>query len=132
MNKILAVNGRWYDVLVPQNGGLTREISILDGSNTERLMSGGIQFDTIGTYYNYTYNVVRDGGNLADYDALHKELRNPKSRRKLITVPFDQTFITFEAYISSVSDSLSRIKNGKNYWDGMSIKFIATDPNEVA
>lgn len=132
MNKILAVNGRWYDVLVPRDGGLKREVSILDGANAQRLLSGGITLDTIGTYYNYTYTVVRNGDKLAEYDALHKALRDPKDRRKQITVPFDQGYITFEAYVSGVSDTLVRMKDGKNYWDGMSIKFVATDPNEVA
>lgn len=131
MNRILAVNGRWYDVCVPRDGGLKREVSILDGTNAERLLSGGIALDTIGTYYNYTYTVARNGDNLSDYDALHKTLRDPKNRRKTITVPFDQGYVTFEAYVSGVTDTLVSMKGGKNYWDGMSIKFVATNPNEV-
>lgn len=104
---------------------------MLDGDNAGRVKSGGINLDTIGTYYNYTYKVARAGNNLADYDALHKELRNPSTRKKRITVPFDQGFITYEAYISELTDTLVRMIDGKNYWDGLSIRFIATDPNEV-
>lgn len=131
MANILAVNGRWYNVRVPK-GGLKREISILDGENTERLMSGGMEFDTIGTYYNYSIDIVRNTEDMSDYDALHQELRDPKNRKKLITIPFDQGTITYEAYISNISDTLENIKNGVNYWDGMSVKFVAVNPNEVA
>lgn len=129
---LLSLNGRWYNVLVPKSEGLTRDVDILDGPNAERAINGAMNFDTIGTFYNYTYKVNRDPEHFSDYDDLHKELRNPRSRDKLISVPFDQGYATYRAYISSISDTLTRVSGGKNYWDGMSIRLVAVEANEDA
>lgn len=129
---LLSINGRWYHVLIPKSDGLTRDVDILDGPNAERAASGSMNFDTIGTFYNYTYKVKRDPAHFSDYDDLHKALRDPKDRKKLISVPFDQGYATYEAYVSGVSDTLTKVSGGKNYWDDMSIRLVAVEANEEA
>lgn len=130
-NNIFALDGTYYDVIIPE-GGIKRDAEILDGEGAGRSKPGGMTFDTIGTYYNYTITILRSNSNLADYDAVHKVLRSAKNRKHFITVPFDQGSITYIIYVASISDELKFTRDGKNYWDGMTIKCTAVDPNERA
>ena len=107
---------------------LKRKFSVTDTESSGRLQSGGMHRDIIGTYYNYTLTVEpRDTDkSRADYDVLYEMLSAPVESRQLV-VPYAQSVLRFDAYITSGEDSLN-VQNGKNRWSGLSINFIAMAP----
>lgn len=124
---VIIVDGVSYDVRVPQDG-IERDAVLSDGSNAGTAASGAVIHDTIGTYYNYTYTFIRTGDNVAAYDALYEVLTDPAVRDHTVTVPYGQSTITIQAYVTSISDALLRMKGGVNYWHGMKVSFSAAEP----
>jgi len=127
MAAIFSIDGIEYDVKIPV-GGFQRKGEILDGDAAGRSKSGNMIFDTIGTYYNYYIKVKRSGNNLADYDALYQVVTSPSVRAHTIVIPYAQGTITFDAYVSGVTDELKKVKDENKYWDNMTIDIIATAP----
>lgn len=127
---VFSIDGRYFDIFIPQDG-IKRSAQILDSSETERKMDGSLHRSIIGTYYNYTIDIRTDNLSTEEYDELFDLISQPEVSHE-ITVPYGQTSKTFNAYISSVEDSLKRIENGKCYWAGMQLKFIAIDPAILA
>jgi len=120
----LTVDGTAYNVCVSD---LKRKASILDGSNAGRVITGAMQLDTIGTFYNYSYTFFR-GSSISDYDALYEVLTSATNRVHTVIVPYGQGTITFTAYVSGVSDDLVSVTSSANYWDGMTADFIGMRP----
>ena len=58
MAGLFTVDGVSYKVRVPA-GGLTRSFQVLDGKNAGRLLSGTMERDIIGTFYNYQLQIER-------------------------------------------------------------------------
>ena len=129
MTTPFTVDGRAYNVSVPA-GGLKRSFQVLDGPNAGRLMSGDMERDIIGTYYNYTLNIETRKMSLNEYDELYETLSAPVNFHT-ITVPYGQRTLSFTAYVTDGEDSLTRIANSKNYWTGLSIKFVAKAPQRT-
>ena len=123
---LFTVDGVAYDVTVPV-GGLTRSFQVLDGENAGRVLSGDMERDIIGTYYNYELKIETDKTSLAEYDRLYDVLSAPQDFHTL-TIPYGQQTLTFRAYITSGKDSLLRRAGGKNYWTGLSVQFVAKAP----
>lgn len=63
MAGLFTVDGVSYKVRVPA-GGLTRSFQVLDGKNAGRLLSGTMERDIIGTFYNYQLQIEREGASL--------------------------------------------------------------------
>jgi len=122
--KIIEVDGKKYEVYDTK---ITRGFQILDGDNVGRLMNGSMERDVIGTYYNYTWEL--SPCDYEEYDELYEILSAPVDSH-IITVPYGRNSTkTYEAYVTSGQDELVRVDdNGNNYWEGLSIQFIATDP----
>lgn len=127
MAGLITVDGINYDVRV-RVGDLSRNASILDGSNAGRLKAGAMQLDTIGTFYNYSLVCVRSGDNVEAYDALYEVLTDPVNREHLIEVPYGQGTIEFEAYVANVKDSLKKKRGGRSYWNDMTVDITAMKP----
>lgn len=49
----------------------------------------------------------------------------------MITVPYGQETLTFQAYITSGSDTLRKVRGNKNDWTGLSVDFIAISPQRT-
>jgi hypothetical protein len=127
---IIYVDGVGYALRVRQDD-LKRTASILDGSSAGRMKSGAMDLDTIGTFYNYSLTIVRDGTSaeaVAAYDALYEVLTDPDNREHEITIPYGQGTITYDAYVATIDDSLHRRRGGANYWNDMKVNFIAMRP----
>lgn len=122
---LITVDGIDYDVI---ESGITRSFKVLDDENTGRLLNGGMYRSLIGTYYNYTWQI--EPRSVQDYDAIYETLSAPVESHT-ITVPYGQTTKTFEAYVTSGEDTLERIENGTAYWSGMTIQFVAMEPNRT-
>ena len=118
----LTVDGKKYNVLVTS---LTRKFQVLDGENAERTLSGAMIRDIIGTFYNYEITILPAVGKYGDYDALYEVLSAPQ------VVPYAQSTLTFNAYVTAGQDNLIRKKPGESYWTGLSVQFIAMAPQRT-
>lgn len=120
------VDGVAYSVTVPE-GGITRQGRVLDGDNTGRVQDGTMVRDIIGTYYNYQIEVDTRGTDKEEYDQLYEVLSAPVASHT-ITVPYGQSTITFEAYVSNVDDTLQSMGGDGNLWTRLSFTFTAMSP----
>ncbi len=100
---------------------------MLDGDKVGRLLSGSMERDIIGTYYNYTLQIETNRLNVADYDKLFEVLTAPVDCH-MVSFPYGQDTLTFRAYVSNVEDTLKIIQNGVRYWGDVSVNFVAMDP----
>ncbi len=105
---------------------IKRSFEVLDGENAGRVMSGEMERDIIGTYYNYSVEVDADEATAWEYDYFWQLISQPKDYH-VITVPYGQDTLTFKAYVTQGSDELE-IMGAKNRWGGLSINFIAMEP----
>ena len=106
---------------------LTRSFTVLDGENAGRVMSGEMQRDVIGTYYNYQAEIDPDAASRADYDAFYEAISAPVDSHTLV-VPYAQTTLTFQAYVTQGQDELTLMEENANRWENLSFSFVAMAP----
>lgn len=123
----ITVDNVQYDVLV---SGLSRSFQVLDGDNAGRTLSGRMVRDVIGTYYNYEMQIRPIVGKYSDYDDLYQVLSAPVDSHSVV-LPYGQSTLSFEAYVTSGQDSLIRKKTSETYWNGLSVQFIAMEPQRT-
>lgn len=109
---------------------LTRNFSVLDGPNAGRLITGAMTRDIIGTYYNYSVEIYPDAASRSDYDSFYEAISAPVDSHTLV-VPYAQTTLTFEAYVTNGQDDLTAMEPGANRWEGLSFNFIAMAPQRT-
>lgn len=129
MRTLFKVDGVAYPVIV-EPGGLKRKAAVLDGENAGRAKSGKMIRDVIGTYYNYTLKLNTRGLAVAQYDTLYEVLSAPVDYHT-IEMPYGQSTLTFQAYVSNVEDSLLDKGTEKTFWGDMSVTFTALAPKRV-
>ncbi len=110
---------------------LERSFEKLSTDKSGRTMNGKMYINLIGVFYNYKMT-VRRGANcsLEDYENFFEALSAPVPFNT-ITVPFGQTSLTFEAYITKASQQLIRSAHNRHYWGPLSISFISREPQRV-
>lgn len=109
---------------------LKRKFEVLDTQNSGRLQSYRMHRDIAGTFYNYTMEVIPDKSNRADYDTFYEIISAPVESHILV-FPYNQETLRFEAYVTNGEDNLKiQEEGGKqiNKWDGLSLNFIAMEP----
>lgn len=107
---------------------LKRSFAVLDGSNAGRTMDGAMQRDIIGTYYNYSLELDPDCSDPAEYDAFYEQISSPQNSHTIV-MPYGQSVLTFQAYVSNGEDELfHRERRGLNKWNKLSVNFIAMNP----
>ena len=79
---------------------------MLDGDNAGRVMTGAMKRDIIGTYYNYSMEIDPVSSDLAEYDEFYEAISSPVDSH-VLTVPYAQTTLTFDAYAANGEDELS-------------------------
>ena len=126
MVPVFTVDGVAYNVKIPR-GGIKRSGKVLDGENAERTKSGRMVRDIIGTYYNYSIQLVTADIDPVAYDALYEVLTAPVDSH-VITVPYGQGTITFDAYVTNVDDVLINRGKTRNLWGEMTFNFVAMAP----
>lgn len=127
-NGVFRLDGKDFDVLVT---GLTRNFEVADSDATGRTADWKMHRDVIGTFYNYTLKVEpkQHAGN--DYNDFYDAISAPVESHAL-EIPYGGTTLTFQAYVTKGKDDLFRIYRGKKYWAGLSINFIAMEPQRKA
>lgn len=109
---------------------IKRSFQVLDGENAGRVMTGEMVRDIIGTYYNYAVEVDASSAYASEYDDFYDVISAPVDFHTLI-VPYAQTTLTFQAYVSQGSDNLERMFDDSNRWGGLSFNFIAARPQRT-
>jgi len=127
MNKGLTLDGVFYKLHV---SSLKRHFQVLDGENAERADAGNIIRDVIGTYYNYSMTIENAVDTRSDYDAFYEEISAPVESH-ILTVPYAQGTMTFEAYVTAGEDNLELMDEDGTDWNGLTVQFIACEPKRV-
>lgn len=129
---MLEIDGVKYDV----NAGIhinemERSFEKLSSDQSGRLQNGEMAIFLIGTYYNYKMTISRGVScPLVKYDELFEALSAPVPFN-IITVPYNQGTLTFEAYITKGSQKLIRQARSENYWGPITLSFIAKAPQKT-
>lgn len=128
MTSILSLDGKEYPNLHVVS--LKRSFSVLDGDNAGRVMTGAMTRDIIGTYYNYSMEIDPVSSDLAEYDEFYEAISAPVDSH-VLTVPYAQTTLTFDAYVANGEDELVSKYGSRNEWQNLAINFIAMKPKRT-
>lgn len=126
---IFSIDGRYFNVFIPQDG-IERNFSIVDTDDAGRVITGSMERDIVGTYYNYTLQLNTNFLSFEEYDELYDILSSPIDYH-IIRVPYAQGTLQFKAYVTNGKDVLNRISDKGNHWKQLSVNFIAMDPERV-
>lgn len=103
---------------------------ILNGGNTGRLQNtGDMYLDPIGTFFNYEGTIMQNKDCSAEeWDNFLLVLANPLSEH-MVTVPFNQGYMTWKFYISSGARDCIKIVTGQEIrWaNTLDVKFTAME-----
>lgn len=124
---VFSIDGVEYNVVVP-SGGLKRSFQVLDGDNAGRALSGLMKRDIIGTFYNYELAIETHLLSLKEYDTLYEVLSDPKSDSHVLKMPYGQSTLTFDAYVTAGQDALKLVVDSGQYWEGLVVQFVAMAP----
>lgn len=128
MTSVLSLDGKAYPNLHVVS--LKRSFSVLDGDNAGRVMTGAMKRDIIGTYYNYSMEIDSVSSDLAEYDEFYEAISSPVDSH-VLTVPYAQTTLTFDAYVANGEDELVSKYNGRNEWQNLAVNFVAMKPKRT-
>lgn len=123
MNDILTIDSVTYNVNIVD---LKESSEFLDSEKTHRTVLGDLFRHLIGIFFNYELQLseIQDPDEANDlWDALHTFVPF-----HTVTLPHNDGFQTFKAYVTGCSRPLKKRVNGVNYWGGYKIKFIAKKP----
>ncbi len=129
---MLEIDGRRFDVTTDfRVTEMERSFEKLSSDQSGRTQDGEMCIFLIGVYNNYKMTVSRGiGCSLKAYDELFELLSAPVPFN-VITVPYGQGTITFEAYITKGSQKLIRQHRKENYWGPITISFVAKSPQKT-
>lgn len=111
-------------------GALQRKIVIETGKNGGTFLSGDRFNDVRHSYYEYSLTICPSLAHKEEYEELFALLSLPVESHE-ITVPYGQGYITYNAYVSSVSDKLRKRLPSGNIWEGFTVNFIGTEARKV-
>lgn len=122
---MIKIDGVEYKATWKSND-LKRKFEIINGDNSGRLQGNkDMYLEYVGTFYNYEGTLIRDRKcSVEEWDRLLGVLANPINDHT-ITVPFNQTTMTWKFYISSGEQNLICLTDEGNRW-ASSIKVTLT------
>lgn len=122
MKMPITMDGVTYRVAVVYDS-IVRHFEIVSGTNAGTMMSGREELDTKGTRYAYQLQVAADPADRASYDAFYQAITDPDNRLHTITLPYGQSTITFQAYVTSGDDIYHGPINGVENWTGLVVNY---------
>ena len=128
MTSILSLDGKEYPNLHVVS--LKRSFAVLDGDSAGRVMTGAMTRDIIGTYYNYSMEIDPVSSDLSEYDEFYESISAPVDSH-VLTVPYAQTTLTFDAYVANGEDELVSKYGSRNDWQNLAINFVAMKPKRT-
>ena len=93
-------------------------------------MTGAMKRDIIGTYYNYSMEIDPVSSDLAEYDEFYEAISAPVDSH-VLTVPYAQTTVTFDAYVANGEDELVSKNDDRSNWQNLSVNFVAMKPKRT-
>lgn len=120
----IKLNNKSYNVNVDD---LQRSFEVADNDSSGRLQNWKMHRDVAGTFYNYTLKVSQKDFDVKAYDDFYNAISSPVESQ-VLEVPYGQGVLVFDAYISKGKDSLKNSNGYLNIWDGLTINFIAMEP----
>ena len=118
----IVIDGTTYAIPVTS---IKRNADFLD-KYAERTEDGILHRELIGVYFNYTLRFGRSAS-ASDYAALWNKLTEA-TEFHTVTVPDESGDFTFTAYFAGVSDEAIKIKGAVNFWNNLTVQFIAQEP----
>ena len=97
---------------------LERGFSVTDTENSDRLQNYKM--------HNYTMEVEPYPSHREDYDTFYEIITAPVESHRMI-FPYAQKTLEFDAYVTQGKDTVKQV-NGQNLWEGLSVYFIAMEP----
>lgn len=88
-------------------------------------------YDIKGTYYDYDVELATKLMSLSDYDELYEVLTSPQESH-IVTMPYGQSTLTFEARVSIASDVLIQSFTTFKKWGTIKVTFEALTPQKEA
>lgn len=129
MQKYIVLDGEEYRNIHVTS--IKRTFAVTDGENAGRLAtSGKMVRDIIGTFYNYAFTVNADKSTPQEYDRFYETISAPVDSH-VITVPYAQDTLTFDAYVTGGNDSIFKITDTGNKWHELSFNVIAMEPQRT-
>lgn len=126
MQNVFSIDGRYFNVFIPE-GGIKRSFSVADSDKAGRVLTGRMMRDIIGTFYNYTIELSTNKLSRQEYDELYEILSSPEDYHS-ITVPYAQSTLTFDAYVTGGEDVADKTDSSGTKWSGLSVNFIMMEP----
>lgn len=121
---MIKIDGITFDIPIVS---LKRAGDFLD-KYAKRTEDGDLQRKLIGVYFNYQLKLARSTAvGRTEYQELWDKLTEPVEFHT-VTVPDESGSYTFTAYFASVGDELQTQRDGKNYWQNLTVNFIAKAP----
>lgn len=122
----ITMDGRLYHVRVVYNT-MERHFSLQSGINECYMLSGRHSRDLRGTGYSYQMGIEPDPLHPEDYDDFYQAVSAPVDSH-VVTMPYGQGTITFDAEIQDGDDTSSGIIGGIRRWHGLKISFVPITP----
>lgn len=88
-------------------------------------------YDIKGTYYDYIVELATSKMRVAEYDSLYEVLTTPQESH-IVTLPYGQGELTFEARVSVADDVLIKSFNNFKKWGTLKVTFEALTPQKEA
>lgn len=119
---MIVIDGKSYNIPVIS---LKRQAEFLD-KYANRTEDGVLHRELIGVFFNYQlqFGITTD---TAEYQKLWEKLTEPEEFHT-VTVPDEKDKYTFTAYFSNVADEMLRKKANKNFFQNLTVNFIAKAP----
>lgn len=129
MESLFTIDGKTFHVGETR---IHRNFKIKDGVNYGVMVSGRVQRDLLGTFYNYTMTIETADMDKAEYDKLYEVLSAPVESHTII-VPYGQGTLSYQAYITDGDDDMElEEQDGSRLWGNLSVQFFAREPQRRA
>ena len=127
-NGVFALDGIAYNVNVES---LERSFEVADTDATGRTADWTMHRDVVGTFYNYTLKISVKDFDYDSYNRFYEAISSPNDSHSLV-IPYGSGTLSFRAYVTKGKDKLKLVRGSKRLWDGLSINFIAMEPQRRA
>lgn len=121
---LFQIDGKDFAVEVT---ALKRSAAVLDGSNAGRTQDANMHRDIKGTFYNYNVTVDTNALSPTEYDELYELITEPTVSH-IVTFPYGQNSLTFQAYIANVDDELLMAADAWKLWGKLSFQITSMSP----
>lgn len=122
---MIKINGEKFNIGIVKIERKTR----IEKEKKGTTLDGKTHFEVIGTYFDYIITINTKAINISEYDRLFEVLTRPVETQ-IVTVPYNQNEITFNADISVGNSSLIGNFNNFKRWGELKITCQSVEPQK--